>query len=507
MSLVKYSPGGGVCNLGVPAKLPGPTGPTGATGPQGPPGPATTQGATGSTGPTGVSGPTGPSGTTGPTGPQGTTGPTGASGPTGPSGTTGPTGSQGTTGPTGASGLIGSTGPTGATGPSGPTGPQGPTGNTLTVDAVYGNDTTAALNRYSLPFLTIQAALASAVAGENVVVRAGIYTGPLIVPSGVSVTGEGPQAVVIQQLGVVANTILITMGVNSRVENFTANLSSTSNVNLTGVLFPDGTSTNAKLRNSIWTITSTATGTNTILGVASPFTSPAPTSTYTAASAIQRSTINVISASTGITRGILVSGANRFSVRDIVVYARGTGTDIVGVETTNINAYAEIKTSSIFGTRLDVNRTAGTMLIGATDLVNNTANGNSFITSTEAANTIFGSYGNFANGTTYNLLPGVVGVGALPPAPLQLPRAANVVLINGLLKVSPILTGIDTVTLTVYKNNVATSFVMVANSTSSTILLNTISVDYTAGDTYDVRILIGPGNLNNYTIISDISFY
>ena len=513
MSLLRYSPGGNTCNMGYnyknigPSGALGPQGVTGATGPQGPPGPAVT---IGSTGPTGVQGNTGATGPQGITGPSGLRGNTGATGPQGLTGATGPQADTGPTGPIGVQGVTGATGPqgvTGATGPQGATGVNLPTGNTLTVDAVYGNNTTAALDRYRLPFLTISAALALAVSGENVVVRAGTYNETLTIPANVSLTGEGPQAVVIQQLNVVATTVLITMGVNSRVENFTANLSSSAAVNLTGVLFPDLTSTNAKLRNSIWTITSTNTGSNTILGASSPFTSTPPTTTYTAANAIQRTSLNVISASTGITRGIYINGANRFAIRDTVVYARGTGTNIIGVETTNVNSYAEIKTSSVFGTLYDINRTDGTIVIGSTDLVNNTANGNSFLTASEAPNTIFGAIGNFTSATTYNLLPGVVGVGSLPATPVQLPKAANTVLINGSLIVSPVLTGTNTVTLTVYKNNVATSFVIVANSVSSSVVLNTISVDYTAGNTYDVRVLIGPGNLNNHTIVGDVSFY
>ena len=272
-------------------------------------------------------------GSTGPTGPQGLPGTvsgTGATGPTGPLGT-GPTGNTGPTGPTGPLG----TGPTGNTGPTGPAGPLAtPLGNTLRVDAVYGNDTTAALDRYNKPFLTITAALSAALAGENVLVGAGTYNESLTIPANVSVTGSGAQAVVLQRLNVASNTTLLTLGSNCRFENFTLNLSSSSNVNLTGCEFPTGTSTNAKLRNSIWTITSTATGSNTVLGVRSAGTSTNP-SQFSAPNAIQRSTINVVSASTGPSRRILVSGANRFSVRDIVVHANGTGSDIVGVETTN----------------------------------------------------------------------------------------------------------------------------------------------------------------------------
>jgi len=114
-------------------------------------------------------------------------------------GETGPTGQTGSTGPTG---IPGEASNTGATGPTGPTGLQGlpfPTGNTLTVDSVYGNDTTAATDPYRLPFLTIQAALNTALPGQNVRVRAGVYNESLVIPNDVSLTGDAPQAVIIQK--------------------------------------------------------------------------------------------------------------------------------------------------------------------------------------------------------------------------------------------------------------------------------------------------------------------
>ena len=68
MSLVRYTPDGGVCNLGDPAKQPGPEGETGpvgasgASGATGPTGAAGLGGATGASGAIGVTGVTGPSG-------------------------------------------------------------------------------------------------------------------------------------------------------------------------------------------------------------------------------------------------------------------------------------------------------------------------------------------------------------------------------------------------------------------------------------------------------------
>ena len=143
--------------------------------------------------------------------------------------------------PGGGSGVVGSAkGATTLVGPQGPPGTPSPTGNTLTVDAVYGNDSKGAGAPYAEPFLTIQAALNAAASGNNVIVRAGTYNEALTIPTNVSLTGEGPQAVVIQRLNVTANTTLITMGVNCRCENFTANLSSSGNNDLIGVDFPTG---------------------------------------------------------------------------------------------------------------------------------------------------------------------------------------------------------------------------------------------------------------------------
>ena len=130
------------------------------------------------------------------------------------------------------------------------------TGNTLTVDAVYGNDTTAGtgLNRYSFPFKTISAALLKAVAGENVIVNAGTYNETLVIPDGVSMTGTGTQCVVIQKNDVTSDTTLITVGSNCRLENFTAKLNCTGNYKLVGIRFPSGTSITTKMRNSVWTV-------------------------------------------------------------------------------------------------------------------------------------------------------------------------------------------------------------------------------------------------------------
>ncbi len=389
------------------------------------------------------------------------------------------------------------------------------TGNTLTVDAVYGNDTTAASDPYRLPFLTIQAALNVATSGQNVIVRAGTYNETITMPANVSLTGEGPQAVVIQKLNVTANTTLITMGANCRCENFTANLSSSGNYDLIGCDFPTGTIPSAKLRNSIWTITSTASGSPTIIGVRSAGTSTNP-SDFSAPNMIQRATINVISSGSGVSRGILVSGANRFSVRDIVVHARGTGSDIVGAETTHANAVFDCKTTTISGTLYDINRTAGTILLGATDLVNNNANGNGFSVSIEAAKLLFvlGPYVDFTGqgsldvtpAGTYYLSPGT-SIANFATSVVGIPFGQKVVIFEGVISSTVAIPAGVTVTVGLYKsstpNVLGTLFKSATlNSSTQNVVINNFATSFTTSDYFQARCVISGGTLTSGTNVA-----
>lgn len=389
------------------------------------------------------------------------------------------------------------------------------TGNTLTVDAVYGDDTAAAADPNKTPFLTIQAALNAAASGDNVIVRAGTYNESLVIPANVSLTGEGAQAVVIQKLGVTANTTLITMGVNCRVENFTANLSSSGNYNLIGVDFPTGTIPTAKLRNSIWTVTSTSLSSPTILGVRSAGTSVNP-STFSAPNAIQRSTINVISSGSGVTRGILVSGANRFAVRDIVVHARGTGSDIVGVETTDAGSFFDCKTTTISGVLYDINQTAGTIQLGATDLVNNNANGNGFSTSIEVAKLLFvlGPYVDFTGqgdidptpAGTYYLSPGT-SIANFASLVVGIPFGQKVVVFEGVISATVAIPAGVTVTVGLYKsstpNVLGTLFKSaVLDSSTQNLAIKNFATTFTTTEYFQARCVIAGGTLTQGTNIA-----
>lgn len=398
-----------------------------------------------------------------------------------------------------------------------------PTGNTLTVDAVNGNDAIASTgtNRYSYYFKTISAALLLAVSGENVVVNAGTYNETLTIPTGVSLTGAGTQCVVIQQLSVAADTTLITVNPNVRLENFTANLTtSVAGVNLVGINFLGNSSINTKMRNSVWTVQSTATpvvGAGNVYGV---LAAAASATTYTAANAIQRTTVNVISNTTGITRGIYVTGANWFAVRDIVVFARGDGTNIIGVEVNNVGAVCQIKTSTVAGIASDIFRNSGTMLLGFTDLRSNKANnpatspvGNSFEVVTESNQLTFGISGNLNKATTYYLVPGTMQENQFTHMfadRLNIPVPQNMIMFAGTANFSGTLTAPQTLTFNLYYN-LALVFSIQLDSTASIKTVSTVSVDMAVGTTYYATLVTsdvsGGGGFPSGIFTATIAFY
>ena len=328
-------------------------------------------------------------------------------------------------------------------------------------------------------------------------------------PANTSLTGTGTQAVIIEKLNVSTPTTLITMGSNCRVENITANLSGTSN--LTGIYYPTGTALTAKLRSSVWTVTSTTTDpAHYAYGVhcddASGITS------YSAVNAIQRSTVNVIAGTTGYAKGIYMNGSNRFSVRDMVVYARGpTGTNanIIGVESNNANAQLEIKTSTINGATNDLKRTLGNITICATDLYNKNADGNSF-TLTPIGNTVnFGCIGNLSSAGitgTYYLVPGVIPVTSLSNTVINIPLYQKTILIGGTMQFTG--TKTQTMTLHIHVNSISTPsiFTLELLTTQTSVSNNTVSYNFNSTDTYICQLNYG-GNPGNGSLIVTLAFY
>jgi hypothetical protein len=357
----------------------------------------------------------------------------------------------------------------------------------------------------------------------------------------VSMTGTGTQCVVIQKNNVTADTTLITVGSNCRLENFTAKLNCTGNYTLVGIRFPSGTSITTKMRNSVWTVQNFAAAPTTdVIGVLSDGTSDLG---YTAVNAIQRTTINVIGNSvysagppvTGRVRGILISGANYFSVRDMVVWARGSGTNIIGAETSTENANLSIKTSTVGGfsnnpdtgvVYADINRyytttpttKSSTLLIGFTDLQYNRANGiplsptgNSFTVVTESSTTTFGCYGNLQQ-ATYYLVPGTNNVNQLSNTDhfdVIIPQN-SIMFVCYLTFSKPLTADSSPLTFEIWKHTPSIKvYDLVLQGPATTIFNQNKSIDFVQGDIYYTKLIVGAGTSppNNASFAAVLGFY
>jgi len=282
------------------------------------------------------------------------------------------------------------------------------------------------------------------------------------------------------------------------------------------------------LRNSVWTVNSSATGPNNVIGVLADgdSTSIQPTNTYASPNAIQRSTINVVTNGTGVTRGIYINGPNHMSVRDIVVYVSPastttTGFDIMGVETNNPQAYIEIKTSTINGSSLvkgttspdasgsfhDISRTNGNMVIGATDLYNNNPNVFSFTPTVAPSSVQYGILGDLPNGNKiYYLAPGSIPIASLPaqPAPFIFIHASTIISIA--ICFSSLTTINSTITFNVYKTSTSALVMTLPITATGTVTLTSQSVNFAALDSFYTTITYN-GNPHSGTFSAVIGYY
>jgi hypothetical protein len=290
-------------------------------------------------------------GCTGPPGPPGTgTGPQGIQGPQGIKGDKGDQGIQGIQGIPGIQGDQGIQGIPGIQGDQGIQGPVRQLGNIATVDAVYGNDSTATVGGSA--FLTIQAAISDVSSGQHIHVLPGTYnlSAGITIPAGVSIRGTSTQTCTIQMLNVTANTTLITMGNNCRLEDVTLLLTSAGHYTLKGIVFGGTTTTNAKLRTLVLSVnnsSASSVGTSTVTGIECNGTGTLGPASFSYNS-LKGLTVNVYSNGAGNKRGILVSNTNIVTTRDVNVYvakptnASSTGS-YVGIETADPNNTGSIQ--------------------------------------------------------------------------------------------------------------------------------------------------------------------
>ena len=365
-----------------------------------------------------------------------------------PEGVMGLTGPEGPTGPTGPQGDIGATGPQGVTGPA--IASSFAIGNVLRVDAIYGNDSTASVG--GSPYLTVDAAVAAATSGTTVWVHPGTYnlTAGITLPTGIALRGQNVQTTIIQMLGVTANTTLLTMGENTRVEDLTLKLTSSDHYTLKGIFFSGSTTVTGKLRTCVLTVDNSAassSGTSIVTAVECNGTGTLGAGTFSFNS-LKGSTINVYSNGNGPKRGILVSNTNLVSTRDMNIYVAqpastaSTGS-YVGVEAADPSNTGSIQlrsttvgvvrpTAGQSYTASDILQTypttianpsylasAGIQLGPGVDLVTKTAGGKGFSTYVYPSTIYYGLKGDIKSGISGGYLwPGTQAVsGGVFPDP------------------------------------------------------------------------------------------
>ena len=335
----------------------------------------------------------------------------------------GPTGPQGPQGPAGTSANTGATGSTG---------PSVLFGNVLRVDTVNGNDATASVG--GSPYKTVEAAVSAATSGKTIWVLPGTYTltSAITLPDGVALRGMNVQTVTIQMTGVSANTTLLTMGENCRVEDVTLKLTSSGHYTLKGIVFPGTSTVTSKLRTSVVTVDNSGAssgGTSNVYGIDCTGTGTLTSGSFSF-NCVKGSTINVYSNGGGDKRGILLSNACQMSLRDTNVYvAQPTSTastgSYVGVETNDGATGAIQLRSTTVGTvtptagqsytASDILQTTpstisdptylaspGIQLGPGTDLVTKTAGGKGFSTYVYPTTLYYGLKGDLTSGGSSN---------------------------------------------------------------------------------------------------------
>jgi hypothetical protein len=288
--------------------------------------------------------------------------------------------------------------------------------------------------------------------------------------NGIALRGANVQTVNIGYTGPIGCTgitgTLINMGNNCRVEDITGTIwgPTGGTGTIVGVNYPDGTSITSKLRTTVINAINPYNNSTNVYGILSGGIS---STVYSSSNAIRATTVNVYTAGTGKTRGVLVNNTNRFTVRDTNIYAGITGNlsypsmDIIGCEVNDPGATGilELRSSTIFGytgataglTGCDISQTSGQIILASTDLYNETANGNSFTVTVAPQTTYMGLYGtSFAVSTTYNLAPGMVSINSAISSTIPI-YFNKTTLINGLsITINGSFTG--TVEYNIYKN-------------------------------------------------------
>lgn len=362
-------------------------------------------------------------------------------------------------------------------------------GNVCVVDAVNGNDATAA--RGGLPFLTPAAAIAAAASGDVVFVLPGTYAlaSGVTLPAGVSLTGMNHKKCTFQMVNVTSDVVFLTMGEGCVAENLSFLLTSAEHHALTGVLFPGTTAATASIEGCDVTVDNSGAsdgGTSTVYGVRST-----GTGSVAVADAVKDGSITVLSAGLGAKRGVLVdTAAASFSCRNVVTSVTrsgaASGANYIGAEVNfaGANLYYRIgNVSSPNGS--DISQTLGTLTIGLINMINHTANGKGFKTVANPMQMDWGDAGAIGAGTRYMYRGTATASSSVVPK-TRLAQAACAVNLVVRASVGP--GGGRTDTWTLQINGVDTALTASLVNAATSVIVNTISITLAPGDDVSMKM-------------------
>ena len=280
-------------------------------------------------------------------------------------------------------------------------------GNVCVVDAVNGNPATA--SRGGLPFLTITAALAAALAGDVVWVLPGTYAESISVPANVSVDGLDRRRCIIDRTAIGVATDIVTLAAGSRISNMMIAGSTAAAVQLRGVVI--GNVASAVMRNC--TVSIDHIGAGTAVGVATSGGTPAANF-----ACCQYSEINVSGSLAQIRRGILVGagGGNPIFEASLVLVTRAGGAvgTYYAAEVSSAGASLTLQRGTYQGPTgaggADVSQTAGTLSLDGTTLGTLNANGLGFSAPSGTWTEWWGDIGTPTVGATRNFRSGTATV-------------------------------------------------------------------------------------------------
>ena len=376
-------------------------------------------------------------------------------------------------------------------------------GNMIRVDAVFGDDGTGVRN--GQPFLTIQAAIAVAQAGDTIWIMPGTYnlSAGITIPASVVLNGISIGAVTIQMLNVGTATTLITLSNSSVLENLTLKLTATDHYVLTGILYPGTTTTNADVQNINLTVdNSTASngGSSNVYGIRSTGTGVPPEDT----DCLRSSCVTVLSAGGGTKRAIVHdTAAGTFSCRDVNTRVTRTGTGVgtyIGVESNFAGAVVLYRVGTISGTpTADVSQTLGTLILGVPNVYHSSANGLGFGTLLTPATLDWGDSGSVSSGTRY-MYRGTATASASNESKTRFAQKTIVWELSIRAITGPGDSRTDT--WTIRKNGVDTALTGSLVGAATSVLVTNISVSFAAGDDISLKMVCAGGSTTSDVVVS-----